>query len=280
MSINKISNEILKGKDTTELNQLMKKVPKEKGINQMPTIQIFKKNGYHQSDLLFLPSDRGYKYALVVVDASTKFTDAEPLKTKTAIAVKKALIKIYDRKILSPPKVMMCDDGGEFKGTFKSYLDSKNISIRYALPSRHRQQALVESKNKVIGGILNNIMAQEELTTGKTSRKWVANLPEVINKMNSKLKKPLTTEPSPLPYSDKSNVELLTIGTKVLVPLDHPIDVATGKKLFGKFRTGDVRWQRTPKSIDNIVLKPSQPPMYMVKGDSKVLRTRQQLQPV
>ena len=94
MSINKISNEILKGKDTTELNLLMKKVQKEKGKNQMPTIQIYKKNGYHQADLLFLPSDRGYKYALVVVDTSTKITDAEPLKTKTAITVKKALIKI------------------------------------------------------------------------------------------------------------------------------------------------------------------------------------------
>ena len=35
MSVNKISNELLKGKNTTELNQLMKKVPKEKGINQM-----------------------------------------------------------------------------------------------------------------------------------------------------------------------------------------------------------------------------------------------------
>jgi len=124
------------------------------------------------------------------------------------------------------------------------------------------------------------MMAQDELTTGKTSRKWVAHLPEVINKINSKLKKPLTTEPSPLPYSDKSNVELLTIGTKVLVPLDHPIDIATGKKLHGKFRTGDIRWQRKPKTIDNIVLKPSQPPMYMIKDDSKILRTRQQLQPI
>jgi hypothetical protein len=280
MSIKKISNELLKGKDTTELNQLMKKVPKEKGINQMPTVQIYKKNGYHQCDLLFLPSDKGYKYALVVVDASTKICDAEPIKTKTAITVKKALEKIYTRKILDYPNVMMCDDGGEFKGSFKSFLDSKKISIRYALPNRHRQQALVESKNKVIGGILNNMMAQDELTTGKTSRKWITHLPEVINKMNSKLKKPLTTEPSPLPYSDKSNVDLLTIGTKVLVPLDHPIDIATGKKLFGKFRTGDIRWQRKPKTIDNIVLKPSQPPMYMIKDDSKILRTRQQLQPI
>jgi hypothetical protein len=76
--------------------------------------------------------------------------------------------------------------------------------------------------------------------------------------------------------SDK-NRDLLEIGTKVLVTLDYPIDIVTGKKLYGKFRKSDIRWSRDAKKIIWVVLKPNQPPMYRVDGE-EILRTRQQLQ--
>ena len=48
----------------------------------------------HQADILFLPSDRGYKYLLVVVDISTRLIDAEQLKDKNASSVVKGFKKI------------------------------------------------------------------------------------------------------------------------------------------------------------------------------------------
>ena len=47
--------------------------------------------GYiYQADLLFLPNDEGYKYALVVVDIGSGLCDAEPLKSKKTTEVKSA----------------------------------------------------------------------------------------------------------------------------------------------------------------------------------------------
>ena len=58
-------------------------------------------NGSHQADLLFLPEDKGYKYALVVVDIATGKTDIEPLKTKQSKEVLDAMKRIYKRKYLT-----------------------------------------------------------------------------------------------------------------------------------------------------------------------------------
>ena len=37
----------------------------------------------HQADLLYLPEDGGYKFALCVVDVASRYKEAEPLKTRT-----------------------------------------------------------------------------------------------------------------------------------------------------------------------------------------------------
>lgn len=62
--IDYINNKNNSNKDS-ELIQLYKNpVPEKKG--QMPVTQVFKKNIYHQADLLFMPEDKKYKYILVV----------------------------------------------------------------------------------------------------------------------------------------------------------------------------------------------------------------------
>ena len=46
---------------------------KEKRINT-PTTDVFERNNTHQIDLLFLPEDKGYKYALVCVDLALRLS--------------------------------------------------------------------------------------------------------------------------------------------------------------------------------------------------------------
>ena len=60
-----------------KLYNLYKTPKKDKGVN-MPRIEVFEENAVHQADILFLPHDGAYKYALVVVDAASGKVDAEP----------------------------------------------------------------------------------------------------------------------------------------------------------------------------------------------------------
>ena len=113
----------------------------------IPKFQNFVKNNCHQADLLFLPSDRGYKYLLVVVDICTRLIDAEQIKDKNASSVVKAFKKNYNRDILDIPTNINCDAGTEFHGETKKYFDDFNINVKYADPNRHRQQGIVESAN-------------------------------------------------------------------------------------------------------------------------------------
>ena len=105
--VNKLLNE--EPNETVVLHQLMMK-PKPEKNDDMPKFHNFVKNNTHQSDLLFLPENKSYKYLLVVVDESTRLIDCEPLKNKESINIVKAFKKIYSRNILSIPKHLV--DGG------------------------------------------------------------------------------------------------------------------------------------------------------------------------
>ena len=115
------------------------KVPKRDNKQDTPHTYNPEKNSTHQLDLLFLPTDNGYKYALVVVDLATGATDAEPLKTKAGKEVLKALESIYKRKYLKLPQLEEVDAGTEFMGDFKRHFSKKKVEIRKKESGRHRQ---------------------------------------------------------------------------------------------------------------------------------------------
>lgn len=58
---------------------------------------------------------------------------------------------------------------------------------------------------------------------------------------------------------------------------EEPTDT-TGIKLKGRFRATDVRWEPQIGQIENVVLKPGQPPMYKITGIPKVNYSYNQLQ--
>ena len=261
----------------------------------------------HQADLLFLPTDeykkKKYKYALVVVDIANSGFDVEPLVSKESKAVTAAFQKIYSknrRKIrkypLTKPKLMMVtDDGSEFKGETAKYFKDRKIHLKYGKVGRSRQQAWAESRNAGMGKVLNTIMVQNEELTGKTDRDWVDLVPDVVNAMNQpeylkKLYKPSDKPTKPnVPVcnpSDKvkggkgkvNSCEIYPIGTRVRIIEDIPMDL-DGSKLIGKrFRSGDRRWENRIRAITQIILKPKNPPLYIVTDMPKVAYTKAQLQ--
>ena len=240
-------------------------------------------NMWQQCDVLFLPNDKGYEYALVVVDVGSRFVDAEPLKEKTSAAIVTAIQNIYKRKILAKPKLITVDAGKEFKSTFAQSMQALGIDIKTAKVGRHRQVALVERKNQSIGKTIHKLITQDELDTGHSSSKWVEYLPLIIESINTKIKlsTPTHTIKSSANYDPlyrTNDIELLNVGDKVRVPLEEPRDMTTNKKLVGKFRSGDIRWEKKETVIKEVLLKPDQPPMYIVDSQPHVAYTRNQLQ--
>jgi len=260
-----------------EIIKLYKAPKKDKG-DAMPHIDSFEKNQVYQVDLLFLPDDRGYKYCIVVVDDHDGITDAEPMKDKNAETCLKAIQKIYNRKILKMPSIKLeCDNGAEFHGVFQRFHEQNHISIRYALPGRHRQQGLVENRNKIIGKAISMYQTSMELVRHEECKQWVDILPDIINEYNKvvgeRYKKRID-EPR-----DLHEQEILTIGTKVRIQLDNPTNLRN-EKLPGRFRAGDPKWSRSIHTITNILIKPDKPVLYHISGIDGCVFTKNQLQEI
>ncbi len=189
--------------DPTEIAfQLLKKPKKEKFIETPHFNQVTHPNTVQQADLLFVPSDNGFKYLLVVVDLGSRLTDAEPLRTKTAKAVTNAFKKIYDDNfILRLPKIIMTDSGTEFRGETRKYFNDKKVLIKYGKPYRSRQLGLVERRNQEIGVEIFTRQLIKEIETSKVQKKWIKYIPDIIDDFNDKYKikkkniKPLSDDP-------------------------------------------------------------------------------------
>lgn len=271
----------------TDLVKELYKKPKREHRDTAPRFGQYKPGVMQQADLLFLPSDDGFKYLLVVVDVGSRLTDAEPLKNKLSAGVLKAFKAIYARKTLLIPKNIQVDSGSEFKADVAKWFHEKGIGFRIAKPYRHRQQAFVERRNQMIGKMLFQRMTAQELMTRETSREWVDDLPDVLSIINKKAKKFMKKlKPFKNEYivSNDSKI-LLPEGSKVRVALDAPVDVVSGKRLHGKFRDTDIRWDIKPRIIKQVIIQPNQPPLYLVddgKGDTdhRQAYTKHQLLPV
>ena len=268
------------------VTELMKTPDKELIV---PKIRNFEINSRHQADTLTLQDDDGYKYALVVVDTTTRLSDARPMKTHNSKTVKEALISIYKGKILKKPRVLETDAGTEFKGAVTKWLNDNDIEHKIGRTNRHRQVALAEFLNYIIGKAVGTRQNAEELLSGEVSKQWVDDLPKIIAYYNSyeKKKKYGTTTEKQIEKKLKTtrtiqckdgSCNLLEMGTKVRVILDQPLNIPDNSKLYGKFRAGDLRWDRTVRTIEKLSLKPGSPPLYTVSGIGNALYTREQLQ--
>lgn len=277
MSIAEFYDDIKKNsKANTELNALYKKPLPETGIN-MPKSQVFHKDIYYQADILYLPEDEGYKYLLVCVDLYDGSLDAEPVKELKPDDIIKAFKEIFKRNYLKFPKFITFDKGHEFKGDeIINYFKNNGTNVKYALTGRSRQLANAERANQKIGTIFFKRMTSQELITGEISKHWFKDLKPLIKVLNEHKKEPLKLSPDGIPLVNEYSGKLLKMGQTVRILLDYPINNTNNARLYGKFRSTDIRW--TPKyyKITQILLKPNYPPMYLTDKDD-VARTKYQL---
>ena len=100
-----------------------------------------KPNDIHQSDLLSLPHDKfkkkTYKYALNIVDVSSRYKGSYQLTTKNAKEVAQAFQWIYENTPLNYPKTLIVDDGKEFYGDVTKLMEKHDAIIQHGDPSQH-----------------------------------------------------------------------------------------------------------------------------------------------
>jgi len=245
-------------------NELLYQLYKKPVEKIAPKYSNVLKNELHMADLLFLPDDEGYKYALVVVDVGSRLCDAEPIKNKYSKTVLDAILKIYKRKILTYPYKIKVDSGTEFQSVFKSFFIKNNVDIITAQPARHRQIALAEARNKQIVSYLFKRMTAQELKTGEKSVEWVKWLPKIVKILNNRMERKNLKRNNSSKFWEDEN--MLDVGDSVRYKLDRPIDVVTGKPLNGKFRESDIKFSLVPTKIKLIHLSSDNPPLYALEG--------------
>lgn len=275
-------------------NQIPKSLLRESAVYNLYSIPIRDKgktmphytaetpNSIYQADVLYLPTDgkTGDMFALVVADIKTKIFDMQPMKNLSADDVVNAFKKIFKRKILPEPSLLIqTDPGTEFNNkTTQDYFNSIGVGYRYGKTGRSRQQGVVEAKNKIIAKALFMRMTVNELQTGEKDTDWVEFVPDLVKELNKITKEqPKQKELTEPIISNKTT--LLEVGQRVRIQLDKPKDITIGK-LMGNFRATDIRWDPKVSTITNVILTPGMPPMYQVEGDVKRAYTYNQLQPV
>ena len=265
--------------------------PKHDDHGENPTIPLMNHNYAHYIDLLYLPNDQGYLYALVIVDQGSRYVGAIELIDRKVSDIVKGIKLIYKQsKHLKAPTVIISDAGKEFLGNFDQEIQKLGIDYHKVVKAGRHRSILAERKNQTIGKIISKILTQVQIASGKPSSKWVEFLPRIVDIINDKIEEqnlkppPIETIP-PVTFNPKTPTNLLMVGDKVRVALDNPIDVA-GNSLTGRFRTGDIRWNPKIRTIKYFYMKPNQPIMYFLDGKDGNLEieavgyTRNQLQKV
>lgn len=239
-----------------------------------------------QADLVYIqPDKRGYKYILDVVDVASRAIDAVPLRGRESEDVIEGFETIWKNKRIKKDKVhsIVTDSGSEFKNkNFKDYLDGLGIKHRTTMTARKNQTAIVEYYNGVIAKHLGVKMTSTELETKTTYDNWSEDLKkivEVLNKQEYKKQPPKIKDLFGEPKLDPKE-PLLNEGDVVHVRLQQPINHMVDdkkEKLAGKFRSGDLRWEKDTTTIDRVLLYPNQNVRYMVKKYNNVSFIRKEL---
>ena len=269
-----------------------------------PPFQEDGPNRVHQADLLFLPHDKVgrkvYKYALTIVDVSSRYKAAIPLTDKTAAQAAAAFKKTYDDKKnpLTWPQLLQVDEGKEFMAGVKRLMSSHKVGIRRGEVGNHRAQGIVEAFNRRLAERLFRPQYAQELlfveTSGaagqERSTEWVKQLPSVLAEMNTSTTRLLGISPSEA-IQKKSNA---SAAGNPLPPgrpfgfqeprLPSNVNVryllAPGELEGGRRRATDPIWSLSVHRIVQSVAQKDRPVLYYISNGPLRSFVREELQVV
>ena len=247
-----------------------------------PKFDVATPNSVHQADLLFLPHDKlgrkTYKYALTVVDITSRYKEAEPLTSKDSNEVARAFQAIYRRSPLTWPSTLQVDPGREFMGGVTKEMEKHKTYIRCGRTEIHRDQAIVERFNHTLAERLfgHQYAMEMLLPEGKRSTEWVKRLPNVVHTLNNEVTSLIGKKPA-VAIKEKAVSSLPTkynrpvgLAKKKLPPL---INVRylyqPGELEGGTKRATDPIWSLKVYQVVENRTKPNQPVVYYLSDGPK-----------
>ena len=159
--------------------------------------------------------DSGCKYILTVLDGYTRYAWAVPLKTKEGLEVANAFKAIMNQSKRKPNKLWV-DQGKEFynEHMYKLFRFKKEDVLQKNIDGEYKNQIYSVfnfSKNPVIerfNRTLMNMLSKQFTIQG--NQKWVAILPELVNRYNNKRHSALGVSPTQA-SNDPSSIKLMTL---------------------------------------------------------------------
>lgn len=266
------------------------------------------KPGVCQADLQFYGKeestnkskrDHNNLILLVVVDIMTKMVDFEPVPNKEGKSIRWGFVKILRRNIIREHgiKHLYSDNGSEFKNVImQRYCKAQNIIQHFTLPSRKKQNAIVEAFNSVLRKLLTlkqnqNIKDGVKDANGNVPHIF-AILPLLRTAMNDKkVKWPLIRD-FILPVKNekinekdpdevKENGGVIPINTLVYIKNERPQDVNGHASNHFKFRMGDYYYSKKIHNVEQILAYPNGNSIrYKVSGVSNATYSKSELLPV
>lgn len=120
----------------------------------------------------------GMKWLLLCIDIFTRAAAIIPVKNKTAPVVAEALEEacIYLGAI---PKIILSDQGSEFKGATAKFMDKNNIIHKMAEVGDHNRLGLVDRFSGVVKGWIAKFMTYHQ------SKRYVDDLPDMVKQYNN-----------------------------------------------------------------------------------------------
>lgn len=207
-----------------------------------------------------------YKYIMIVIDVFSRYVWARAMVNKTSSSTQKAfefiVNSIEDRKNI---RVVMTDDGNEFKGEFAKYLKKLNINhVSKALPQNN---GVVERSNKTIKSLIWKMMQSDE----DKRKPWKEYLDDVVEKYNTSLHRVIKQTPEEAFNTD--NPEELYEQTKELKQAESTKRrIQTPEALLSDIEVGDrVRFRIAKSQLDKTFINNWSDSIYEV---IKVTRPR------
>ena len=255
-----------------------------------------KLNDIHQADILYLPNDKfkkkTYKYALNIVDVASRYKGSYQLTTKNSKEVSQAFQWIYENTPLTYPKMVIIDEGSEFRGDTTKLMDKHDVIIQRSDPSQHRSQGIVERFNRTLADRLFAYQYHKEFEDpSKSNREWVSRLQNVVSALNNEktrligmkpvdaIKQTLVEQGFSQPTKEYKE-KLLDIGTKVRY-LYEPGELE-GYQYKGerRKRSTDPIWPVDVYRIKDRYVQKHQPTLYYLDGGPKRSFVFEELQPI
>ncbi|GFX79406.1 retrovirus-related Pol polyprotein from transposon opus [Trichonephila clavipes] len=118
------------------------------------------------------PSSKGHKYILCLVDQHTRWGEAVPLTSLSAMVTCEALLSIFSRTGI--PNVVASDNGTNFSAELTKEFEKRiGSSPRFSTPGYPQSNGLVERFNRTLKNMLHNVVRDE-------GRGWHLQIPYVL----------------------------------------------------------------------------------------------------